>query len=625
MNDASAELLGDLAEAAGLAVHWRDYRGVERIVSPETLRAVLAAMELPCASAAQARASLDQLTMEKARPRPSTARAAPPNAYGIAEATGGRRVFALAAQLYGLRRSGGGGLGDFTALAELARRAGAAGADAVAISPVHAPFAADPRHYSPYSPSSRLQLNAWYVDPAELAGVALAGELAARAGVAEALARLDQAPLVDWPAVVGARNALLRALHAEVAKGQLRHSAAADDLLAFRRRGGETLEDHARFEAIHAAQLAHGGQWHWRHWPASLRDPRAPAVADFARHHADEVDFHAFCQWLADRGLGRAQRAARDAGMAVGLIADLAVGTDGGGSHAWSRQHDVLVGASVGAPPDDLNARGQNWGLTTFSPRALAQHDYAPFRDMLRATLRHAGGLRIDHVLGLNRLWLIPEGAEPTQGVYLRYPLEPLLAVIASESRAARAVIVGEDLGTVPDGFRERLAQVGLMGLRVLGFEREYGLYVEPSRWPAHAVATTSTHDIATVAGWWQAHDLEWRERLQVPAESREQRATDRRALWNAFVHAGVASGPVPEEAAAAVDAAVRFVARTPAPLAVIPLEDLAGAVEQPNLPGTIDEHPNWRRRLALPVERVLSEPAASARLAALREERPRR
>lgn len=677
-----SDALHALAAAAGVAVRWRDCRNEEREVAPDTLRAVLAAMGLPCASEAQVRDSLaaaqaenagaalpalltavagegvavpaaagriGRLTAEDgsrlevrvedvggrsmlaapAAPgyyalsldgHEGTLAVAPARAWGVADAAPGRRLWGLAAQLYALRRRGDGGIGDFTALAELTRLAAARGAHAVALSPVHAPFTVASAHYSPYSPSSRLFLNPWHVDPAELAGAPLARELAERCGAAATLDRLEQAPLMDWPALARARRAVLRALHDTVRAGRM--PGAAETLADFRRQAGEALEDHARFDALQEHLLAAGRPWRWRDWPAGLRDPRDAGVARFARECDEDVGFHAFLQWLASRGLARAQREARAAGMSIGLVADLAVGTDGGGSHAWSRQRDMLTGLSVGAPPDDLNAHGQSWGLTTFSPRALRQHGYAPFIELLRACLRHAGGVRIDHVLGLNRLWLVPEGADPTAGAYLRYPLEDLLRLIALESWRHRAIIIGEDLGTVPPGFRERLAAAGIMGLRVLCFEREQGFFTDPARWPADAVATTSTHDVATIAGWWAGRDVEWREQLGLRGETGEQRGLDRRALWDAFTHAGVAHGAMPATAAPVVDAAVRFVARTPAPLALVPLEDLAGLSEQPNLPGTVAQHPNWQRRLPAASAELLDEPAAAARLASLRAER---
>lgn len=681
----SDEGLRQLAARVGISTDWIDYRGVPRQVSAQTLRHVLASQGLDSATPAQLADSLARLDDEARRPQlpplivgvvgepvelplsladgrrlrlhfedgghadlevarsgagsalPAlshpgyhrlelggatvTLAIAPPHCYGIADlrpGTAAPRLWGLAAQLYSLRRAGDGGIGDFTALADLARRAAAAGADALAISPVHALFAGDVERYSPYAPSSRLFLNAMHVDPAAVFGAeVLSGTSAERE-------RLQALELIDWPAAARLRLQVLRQLYDSRAD-----SGFGPAFEAYCSGGGEALLDHARFEALQAVQIAQG-RWHWRDWPDGLSDPRSAAVAQFAAAHAREVRFHLFLQWLAELGLAGAQTAARDAGMAIGLIADLAVGTDGGGSHAWSRKHELLTGLSVGAPPDLLNALGQSWGLTTFSPRALQQHGYAPFLEMLRAALRHAGGLRIDHVLGLGRMWLVPEGAHALEGAYLRYPLTQLLRLIALESWRHHAVIIGEDLGTVPDGFRAQLAQAGVLGMRVLWFERDHGLFVEPARWSAQAMATPTTHDLPTVAGWWAGRDIEWRAQTgqMAPdatlASEQAEREIDRGKLWSAFEYAGVADGSAPpmEQGAAVVDAAIRFVAATPAPLAIVPVEDIAGLIEQPNLPGTIDEHPNWRRRLPVDAEVLLAEPAAAARLTILRQAR---
>ena len=684
-----AEALRRLAQAAGLAPDWRDFRGVTHAVAPGTLCAVLKTLGLPCDTDAQVAESLARVTREHdveppallvaragatvslpaaaARPgatlrllgedgtardlavatggaivlppdlapgyyraelsRPLTLAVAPARAWSLAALGGDGRCWGIAVQLYGLRRPGDGGAGDYTALAQSATAAGRAGADALCISPVHALFDADPAHFSPYAPSSRLFYNTWHADPAAVLGAAPCRELVAELGLADELARLERLELIDWPAVARTRGALLRALFQGWRNHEGARHALMGELAAFRRAGGEPLESHARFNALHARQLEHGGAWHWREWPAPLRDAQGPGVRAAARELAADVDFHVFAQWLAARGLAEAQRAARAAGMRLGLVNDLAVGTHDGGSHAWSHPEDLLVGLSVGAPPDELNLAGQSWGLTSFSPRALRKHGYAPFIAMLRAALRHAGGLRIDHVLGLNRLWLVPRGARPTEGAYLSYPLDDLLALCALESHRHRALLIGEDLGTVPPGLREQLEATGLLGLRVLWFERDHGLYTDPTTWTQAAVATTSTHDVPTVQGWWSGRDLAWRERLGLghPAQ-REQRRQERRALWSAFEHAGVAAGAVPadDDAAPAGDAAVQHVARARSQLALVPLEDLAGQAEQPNLPGTVDEHPNWRRRYAAPAAELLTQAPAAARVATLRRARPR-
>lgn len=542
-------------------------------------------------------------------------------------------LWGIGAQLYSLRRDGDGGLGDYTALATLAAQSARRGADALAVSPTHAMFSADPSKFSPYSPSSRLFLNVAYIDPAAVFGAQAAERALDAAGVRAAWAALENEPLIDWPRALSLRLAVLRSLFESFcAHERTGATALAADFSAFCIRGGRPLEDHARFEALDAYEREHHGRMHWREWPAGLTDPRGKAVEAFAEAHRHEVDFHLFMQWLAARGLDQAQQAAREAGMAIGLVADLAVGCDGAGSHAWSYRADMLQKVSVGAPPDLFNQAGQAWGLTTFSPRAMRNQGFTAFIDMLRASFAHAGGLRIDHVLGLQRLWLVPEGAQAKDGAYLNYPFADLLRLIALESSRHEAVVIGEDLGTVPPGFRERLAQHGLIGMRVLWFEREpngHG-FLPPRQWDDHSLATTTTHDLPTVAGWWQGHDIDWRHRIGQTAPRRDgrdpvavakdERAVDRDALWAAFQRAGVAphgtSAPPPDQPP--IDEALAYVSSTPAPLAVYPLEDLLGTIEQPNLPGSIDEHPNWRRRLAASLDVLFADAGFNDRLLAL-------
>lgn len=548
-------------------------------------------------------------------------------------------LWGIAAQLYGLRRDGDGGIGDYSALAAFAIESARRGAHALAISPTHAMFSAAPTKFSPYSPSSRLFLNVAHIDPAAVLGRDAAQSALQAVGATRAWAALEAEPLVDWPNAMGLRLIVLRALFERFClRDRAGSSPNAADFEAFCARGGQPLEDHARFEAIDAFERARHGHDHWRDWPAELRHPRSAQTEAFAREQRQEVDFHLFLQWLAAKGLDYAQHAARDAGMAIGLIADLAVGCDGAGSHAWSYRDEMLQGVSVGAPPDLFNQAGQAWGLTTFSPRAMNQQGYAAFIDMLRAAFAHSGGLRIDHVLGLKRLWLVPEGARAADGAYLAYPFDDLLRLIALESWRHHAVVIGEDLGTVPAGFRDRLAHHGVLGMRVLWFERtaDGKGFAAPGQWDEGALATTTTHDLPTIAGWWQGHDIDWRHRIGQTAArpdrrdpvalAKAERAADRDALWRALQQAGIApravEAPPPEQPP--IDEALAYVCATPAPLVVYPLEDLMGLAEQPNLPGSVDEHPNWRRRLAVSIDALFADDGLNDRLRAVAHARPR-
>lgn len=545
------------------------------------------------------------------------------------------KPWGLAAQLYSLRRPQGWGVGDFTALEMLAQSGAAHGASALAISPVHAMFSADPGRFSPYGPSSRLFLNVLHIDPAGVLGEdALAQALRELPGSEAAAARLDARPLIDWPAAARLKLAVLRQLFAVFRRGHHAQTAFED----FCKAGGQALEDHARYEALDAwlrRQQGPANQGDWRKWPAAYRDPRAATVQAFAGTHAENVAFHRFLQWQAALGLQGAQAAARDGGMAIGIIADLAVGADPGGSQAWGLQAGMLQGLNVGAPPDLLAPQGQDWGLGALSPSTMRAQGFAPWLDMLRANMRAVGGIRIDHVLGLMRLWLVPQGRPSSEGAYLHYPLDDMLRLTALESVRHRAIVIGEDLGTVPAGFSDKLAGMGVLGIRALWFQREYAQHGQPfmpaSAWPADAMATTSTHDLATLQGWWTGRDIDWRQRLGLLADDdaalqRTARAADRQALARAVQDddaRGENAGPDSANVDAGADGAplddtIAFVGKTPAALVMVPLEDVLGMAEQPNLPGTTDVHPNWQQRLRENAGTLLDGPAASRRLAVL-------
>jgi 4-alpha-glucanotransferase len=635
--------LHELAAAAGVARQWRDVNGTDQIVSDESLRAVLAALELPAATDEEIGHSLDmvraeasglgplvtatagmpcmlpglsgpfRLTLESgaviedrlegaliAPEEPGyhwfesggaslTLAVAPARAFTIEDLAGRGKLWGLAVQLYGLRRANGGNIGDFTALAELARGAAAKGAAAIAISPVHAQFSSAPGRYAPYAPSNRAALNVLHI---------------------AVDAPVGDAPLIDWPVDAADRLARLRAAFDA--------GIDEDGFAAFREERGEDLENHAVFEALcaHFADLPPD----WRAWPAEYAAPENAAVKTFAAEHPREVAFHAWMQWQADRGLAAAQEAAKDAGAAIGLIADLAVGTDHGGSQSWSRQDEVLRGLEIGAPPDLINREGQCWGITAFSPRGLRASGYGAFIAMLRGALRHAGGVRIDHVMGLSRLWLIPSGQPSHAGAYLTMPEEDLIRLVTLESYRHRAIILGEDLGTLPQGFGPRLVESGIAGLRVMWFERDGARFTPPASWTRTAVAMTTTHDLPTVAGWWEGQDIAWRLKLGAAGDGVAERAADRAALWEAFRASHATAQPqAPDgQGAAASLAAAAHLGTAACTLALLPIEDAISAPEQPNLPGTTDEHPNWCRRLPADAAGLLGREDVAARLAIL-------
>jgi 4-alpha-glucanotransferase len=617
MND---EAIRGLARRAGIAVDWTDAGGQEQQVSVPALTALLTALGLPNATPTDIEESKRKLVDQQvARPmltatvgsqtivpgaeqtgpgqviledgtvaavklrateegvvvpairipgyhrllcgdREWQLAVAPQRCTTVDDIAPDRQVWGLMAQLYSLRRSGDCGIGDTGALAALAEAAAQRGADAVTLSPAHALFPSAPERYGPYSPSSRLFLNPLLADPGAIFGKDEIGPIPE-----------SDRGLIDWPTASRAKYAVLRRLF-----DNFRTPSLLADFDRFVAEGGERLADHARFEAAQSGE-------------------------------ADGVRYHQFLQWVADRAFADAQKRARAAGMKIGLITDLAVGIDRGGSEAATRPQDILTGLKIGAPPDIFNPQGQDWGLTSFSPSGLLASAFKPFIATLRTALRHAGGVRIDHAMGLMRLWLIPDGASASDGAYLSYPLDDLMRLLALESHRHGAIVIGEDLGTVPPEFREHCRKAGLAGMDVLWFQREGRQFLPPSAWRADAVAMTTTHDLPTVAGWWKTASDE-----------------DRPALWDAFTEAGVAQGAPPpvDQPAPVVDSAIAFVADAPTPIALVALEDIVGTTEQPNVPGSLDGHPNWRHRFDLPSEELLHQPAAERRLELLRERR---
>ncbi|MEU5050042.1 4-alpha-glucanotransferase [Streptomyces sp. NPDC021096] len=536
-------------------------------------------------------------------------------------------------QLYSLLSARSWGMGDLADLAEFAAWSGRTfGSDFVQVNPLHAAVPGPPTDPSPYRPSSRR-----FPDPVHLrveeipefayltgAARARADELlAGAAALREAVLRRGE--LIDRDAVWDLKRRALELVRAVPQSPGRR--AAYDDFLAEQ---GQALDDHSTWCAL--AEV-HGPDW--RAWPAGLRDPRSARTARARGELLERVDFHCWLAWLTDGQLAAAQRAARDAGMRVGLVHDLAVGVHPSGADAWAQQDAFAAGMSIGAPPDAFNARGQDWGLPPWRPDALAATGYAPYRELLRGLLRHAGALRIDHVMGLFRLWWVPQGYEPRRGAYVRYDAEAMLGVLALEAHRAGAAVIGEDLGTVEPGVRETLAERGVLGTSVLWFERDYEAGgdgdahpepLEPGRWRSGCLATATTHDLPSTAARLTGDHVELRHRLGLltrPLEEEQREDAMGVAQWLAlFGRLGLLpEGPGDEEAA--IKAVHRFLLRTPAAMVGIWLPDAVGDRRPQNLPGTWDQYPNWRLPVADASGRPLSleELAASPRLHALMEE----
>ncbi len=621
-----ADDLDRLAAAAGIAGEWWSVTGTRHVVGADTKRALLAAMGLSADTPSDAKARIAELAAARAR-APSPTVDAPERCYLPADLAAGARRFGLAAHLYALRRHGDQGIGDFTTLARAAEATARAGGSVVGINPLHMLYPNDRERASPYHPSHRRFLDPIYVDVAQvpdLAASADARALLAQAGprLADLAARAD----VDYAGVWGVKRAVLAACFAAFAQ----RPAGDAHVGAFERfvqAGGEALARFAAFEAIAAAHP----RVPWQRWPEALRTPDAPGVAEFARRNASAVRFALYLQWVADGQLAAAAARAHASGLALGFYRDLAVGAAPDGAETWANPGAFAPGVSIGAPPDPFSPAGQVWGLPPPIPYALVADDCAAFRALVTANMRHAGALRIDHAMGLARLFWVPDGATAAEGAYVEYPLDPLLRALAQESVRARCLVVGEDLGTVPEGLRERLAAADVLSYRVLWLEREGAGFVAPARYPAKAAACVSTHDLPTIAGWWRGADVDEKRALglvtdEAAQSARAERQADRATLAAALDAAGATPGGRVDPAAphdAGVTAAIhRFVGAAPSMLLMVQAEDLTGATAALNLPATDRNRPNWRRKVAVDVDALWETDAgvrACADLAASR------
>ncbi|TVQ54314.1 MAG: alpha-D-glucose phosphate-specific phosphoglucomutase [Rhodobacteraceae bacterium] len=666
-----SEALDRLAALKGVASSWRDIEGVEHWTPPETKRALLAAMGVAAGSDTEVAESLREAEARPRRlptewvidagaradlPAPDgaewrleredggveegrsggTVRLSPPSglhrfvcdgetclvivaprsAPGVAAVSGRDRIWGATAPLYGLCSARSLGVGDYADLGAAAAEMARLGADFLGVNPVHARGAAFDG-VSPYSPSSRIAVDPGHIAPDRAPGFEACAE--ARLYFAEAAEGMAEARRGDR-ARYRARDAVaapvLRALHdAFRARPETDPDRRAHAAWIIER--GAPIERFARFEAL---SLRLGVDW--RGWPEGWRAPDAPLARGFAAAHPEEVDYHLWLQWVADSQLAGAQAKAREAGMALGLYLDLAVGVRPNGADCWALPGAFAQGVSLGAPPDRLAPQGQTWGLAPFSPDGLRAYGFTPFIETLRAAMRHAGLVRIDHVIGFMRAFWKPEDAP---GSYVAFPVDALLAITRLEAARLGCVVVGEDLGTVPDGLRRRLADSGLYGCAVMQFERDGRGFRPPRRWPAETLASFGTHDTPTLRGWLRGREIDWRERLghydaEAASVARWHRGEDLDAL-----HRMLRAEAMPADGEDGVMlAAHRLLAEAPPAMVSVSLEDALGAVEQSNLPGDVDQHPNWRRRLAAPVEAWATHPGLTAVADILRAARPK-
>jgi 4-alpha-glucanotransferase len=544
----------------------------------------------------------------------------------------GRRQWGITTQLYSLRSRTNWGIGDLTDLGDLLEKAAALGAEAVGINPLHALFLDDPEQASPYMPSSQLQLNPLYLDLVvipDLAESSAARDLIGSEGFSAEVAKLREGEHIDYAAVAAVKGRVLDLLYQSFRRIHLTTSSPrAADFARFQLEGGELLRRFALFHAL----AEHFGHRRWTEWPEDYRDPASETVQRYGRRHRERVEFFEYLQWQSDIQLAMAWRRAEASAMTTGIYRDLAASVAPDGADAWARQGVIVQTGRIGAPPDPFNPLGQDWGSAPLHPHALRRTGYEHFIAILRANMRYAGALRVDHVMGLCRMFWIPAGAFPESGAYVRYPFEDLLGILALESQRNRCVVIGEDLGTVPEGFRERMSEAGVLSYRVLYFEKQDDRFKRPEEYPTLALACASTHDLPTLRGFMEGNDLALRFRhglYRTEEERREEndtRAHDRWLLLRALDEEGLLpKGMNPDRLEdmarlpALIEAVHLYLARSRACLFMAQIDDLVGEVEQVNLPGTVFERPNWRRKLSRNLDYLAEETAPRSLAKALK------
>ena len=538
-----------------------------------------------------------------------------PASLGLPARLGTSRAWGLATQLYSVRSQRSWGIGDLTDLADLAVWSAAQhGAGFVLVNPLHAAAPTPPMQPSPYLPTSRRFINPLYLRVEaidEFAYVRQRGSI--RKARVEVQAHAKKSKRIDRDAVWKAKRAALKSVY-RVQRSAGRELAYA----AYYHREGRSLDDFATWCAL---AEEYGNDWH--QWPEELQHPAGPAVSEYAAKHAKTVDFHRWLQWQLDDQLTAAQATAVQAGMDLGVMHDLAVGVDPNGADAWALQDVLALGVTAGAPPDEFNQLGQDWSQPPWRPDRLVDQAYEPFRALVNAVLRHAGGVRIDHIIGLFRLWWIPKGAPPTDGTYVRYDHEALIGIVALEAHRAGAVVVGEDLGTVEPWVRDYLRERGLFGTSILWFEADRdgdGGPLPAENWREFCLSSVTTHDLPPTAGYLAGEHVRLREKLGLLTRpAAEELASDQaqQAAWLAELRRVGLLGDDPsvEEVVLAL---YRYLGRTPSKLLALSLVDAVGDLRTQNQPGTTDEYPNWRVPLRGPdgrkllLEDVFTDPRAA-------------
>lgn len=552
--------------------------------------------------------------------------AAPDKVYETDALHNGERLTGITLQLYSLRSPTNWGIGDFGDLKDFMSVAGTRGLTFVGINPLHALFSSHPHWASPYSPSSRIWLNPIYLDMQQVPGLSQsqqAKEILASETLQQALAGLRDSETVDYWQVWQCKQRALKLAFAAFCDPA--NSVELSDALAsfdeFVHKHGENLRGFALFEALDQVYAdpddAEQPQVGWQAWPAEYQDPDSEAVRAFAERNPHEITFYMWLQWLCAEQLKAVQQAAQSAGVSMGVYGDLAVGVARGGADTWFHKSAYCLDVSVGAPPDPLGPAGQNWGLPPWHPRQLEQSGFAIFIELMRMNMARYGVLRIDHVMGLCRLWWVMSGKSALHGAYVQYPLEAMLAILAIESHRQRCVVIGEDLGIVPERLRRAIRRYGVYTYSVMYFSRsDYG-YLLPQDYPEQAIAVTSTHDLAPLAGYWIANDLHTMRRLGVfPddeqfAQTLSQREADKQALFDALIRADClqAGSELPEQLTPELRAAVQlFGAKSQSKLYALQIENILAVVDNFNVPGIAFDYPNWACKLPVTIREMADD-----------------
>ena len=564
---------------------------------------------------------------------------APKTCFSPQEASA-EKLWGYAAQLYSLKSEQNWGMGDFGDLQTLVEQSANQQASAIGLNPLHPLYYNNPAHRSPYSPTSRCFLNTMYIDVKQIPNFdtcQIAQKTVTSHAFKERVKQAKETEQIDYQAVSALKFEIVELLYRDFTENN-QPIEIIEEFSRFKINGGKDLLRLATYEALYEHfRKTDFHAFGWSKWPTDYQSPDSSAVKDFQQQHATRIDYFCYLQWLAHRQLKQIAHNAKAAGMPVGLYLDLAVGCDGSGVDVWSDKEVYVAGASVGAPPDAMNVLGQDWGLTPINPVALQKQGFMPLVKALRSNMQYAGALRIDHILGLMRQYWVAPGMAADQGVYISFPFEDILRIIALESRRNNCIVIGEDLGTVPDGFGEIMAAAGLLSYKVLYFEKwESGFYKRPELYPAQSMVTVSTHDLPTLTGWWTGRDLHWRQTLnlypneQMGQDERDGRTKERELLLAALQDVEVLSqSDAPNQVPATMNRALtvavqKFLAQANSHIQLIPLEDALEIQEQVNIPGTVDQHPNWKQKLPINIEQFNNIDSVKDLVKAMQQVRPR-